>query len=250
MADKATLLVQIATLFADNNSGDISPADIRTALSDMVTADLNLDELTEQLAIAIIGAKALKLAPQSTDPSTAEGALFYDQVAKSIAYYNDTVKINLPAPEPLAIGQLRNGATQATLAITTTPIPFNGFGNDVFNLNTNITPIISGNGYRATFASMAGYDGYYDFNGTVSISSTGNVIVIFEFYKNGIATGLFSVIDLINNNINAGSASVSAFDRNGTVPTDEYEIYVYTSAGTSTITTGSFGFNMKRLGSV
>ena len=47
--DKNDLLIQIANELPDNNTGDINPSNIRTTESAMVTYNVNMEELTEQV---------------------------------------------------------------------------------------------------------------------------------------------------------------------------------------------------------
>jgi|LGVF01.2.fsa_nt_gb hypothetical protein len=150
---------------------------------------------------------------------------------------------------PVAIGQLRSDGSNVTQAINTTPQQIEGYGNAPFSINTNVQAIASGNGFRGTFSpSPGGFSGYYEFNGTVSITSTANTVIFLEAYVNGAPSGLISAIDLSNNNIDSGSAAISTFTEAIITEADLVEVYVYTAAGTSTITINSLGFNMKRLG--
>jgi hypothetical protein len=48
MADKTSLIAQIDSVLPDNNLGEISPADIRSVLYEMVASGLNLEELAAQ----------------------------------------------------------------------------------------------------------------------------------------------------------------------------------------------------------
>jgi len=92
MTDKATLTAQITNLLPDNNTGDISPADVRTVLNAMVDADLNLAELTQQLALGATYFESAGLTPLAVDPANQEGLVWYDDVNKTLAYYNNLGK--------------------------------------------------------------------------------------------------------------------------------------------------------------
>jgi hypothetical protein len=49
--DKNDLLTLVSTELPDNNTGDIEPTNLRVVLSQMISSDLNLDELTTQTAL-------------------------------------------------------------------------------------------------------------------------------------------------------------------------------------------------------
>ena len=90
--DKNDLIILIDSLMPDNNTGEISPEDLRTVLSSMVTADLNLEELTQQIANGTTYFAAAGLTPQLIDPAEQEGLVWYDAVNKTLAYYSNLGK--------------------------------------------------------------------------------------------------------------------------------------------------------------
>lgn len=92
--DKNGLLALIANLYPDNNANEITPSKLRQGLEEMVSSDLNLEELTEQLIKGMLA--QLLLTTTNPDPAWKEGLVFYDSVEKCLSYYNDEMdtKIN------------------------------------------------------------------------------------------------------------------------------------------------------------
>ena len=75
---------------------------------------------------------------------------------------------------------------------------------------------------------------------SLSGSYSANATISIAIYKNSIVTGLAGIIDLTNNNIDAGNLSVSGI---GTYsPNDVYEVRIWASAA------GTFTFNSLMLG--
>lgn len=371
--DKNTLLAMIANLYPDNTTQDITPSKLRQGLERMVNADLNLEELTEQLVKGAL--TQVLLAAANPDPAHTEGLVFYDQVEKALSYYNeetdtkintgqelvikvrnntlatitngqavrvdgstggipdivlaladsvangtpsgiathdipagdtgyitrigklsdidtsmwtegDTLyvsgttpglltnveqEISIPiafvltsnvsgqiytstsrAKELVALGQERSPAPPApsiTQNVTTTPAPFEGFDNSPFAVNTTVTNIASGNGNRAQFSpATTAFSGFYKLSGSAAITSSANVAIFLEVYINGTPTGLISAVDLTNNNINFGTASLASFTESQITPSDVIEPYIYCDTGTTTVTWNSLSFAIERLG--
>ena len=107
--DKNELLIQIATLINDNNNGEISPADIRTVLSAMVTADINMNELTDQFLSSIIrDAQSVIFNRLMDAPPHEEGALFYDKDKHALSYFNDAPNVTVNMGQELLIPVYNN----------------------------------------------------------------------------------------------------------------------------------------------
>lgn len=118
VGDKNELLILISTLFPDNNEGSITPADIRTGLSQMVTYDLNLSEETGQ---AVSGPIEFSENPTLNGQELAikgpnDGGLYvwyndgWIQKASFMATTNATISVNgdSAAPSFLPIDALEN----------------------------------------------------------------------------------------------------------------------------------------------
>lgn len=96
--DKNDLLNTISNSINDNNTGDVTPADVRTTESAIVTYNLNQKELTTQTVDGVVSflsgqeSKTVQLTPQLSDPPNSEGLVWYDNANKGIAFYNNLGK--------------------------------------------------------------------------------------------------------------------------------------------------------------
>ena len=149
-----------------------------------------------------------------------------------------------------AIGQA-NAITGLSDTIDATPSPLAIYGPNKFEKNVDVILTPTGGNYTATMSPASiGVSGFYRVSFSISISGTANTIYHFEIYKNSVATGVVAVVDLTNNNIDAGSASISVIVEAGLLYSDVLEIYTYTESGTATITEHSVIFNIERIGTV
>jgi hypothetical protein len=137
--DKNDLLIQIETHINDNTAGEISPADLRIVLSAMVTADLNLEELAQQIASGVTFFKAAGLTPQLIDPPNQEGTIWYDNVNKTLAYYNN-------------LGKQLFGSKKSFIVATTDSIPISS-DPDASSFFTGLTAINGIDGFEINVAS-------------------------------------------------------------------------------------------------
>lgn len=373
--NKNDLIALIDNLFADNTSNDITPSKLRQGLTEMISSDLNMEELTDQYLLGALTGLLLKTQAAQVDPAWQEGLVFWDDVEKALSYYNEEsdTKINcgqevvikvynnngatimngdavrfdtsvggiptvvrsladtlansassgiathdIPVGEtgyvtrtgkvsdvdtsmwsegdilyisdtvpggltnvppgivspiaivltsdvsgqiftatsrtqtPVALGQERSPLAptpSVTQSVTTTPQPFEGYDNSPFAINTTVTNIASGNGYRAQFSPESNaFSGFYKLSGTAAITSSANVAVFLEVYLNGSPTGLISAVDLTNPNIDFGTAALASFTESQLTPSDVIEAYIYCDTGTTTVTWNSLSFAIERLG--
>lgn len=145
-----------------------------------------------------------------------------------------------------AVGQAF-GAGQ-TQDITTTPTPLSGFNTgDNFTLNTTATEI----GARVQLSpASVGASGHYRVVFNVSLSSSNSDLLSFEIYINGTATGVKCLVDLRNNNIDAGNGSINSVTTSVLDNNDIVEIYCYNDGGTTSTTLDSVSLNIERIGNV
>lgn len=109
MGGKNALLIQIATLFADNANGDISPSDLRTGLSAMVSADLNLEELTTQEILGAINFTG-GITKNNLDVATVD--MVPENIPSAYCDYSVAPNLTLTTAE-----QLLTGWTAETVAV-------------------------------------------------------------------------------------------------------------------------------------
>ncbi len=148
-----------------------------------------------------------------------------------------------------AIGQI-GSISLATQNITTTPVLLEIYDNNPFEQNVTINQT-GASPYTASFSpSSVGATGFYEVSFSIALSSDTNERHFFEIYINGGATGVLGVIDLTNNNIDAGSTSFTAITGVTISHTDNVAIYVYSGGGSPTITVASCVTNMKRIGNI
>jgi len=155
-----------------------------------------------------------------------------------------------PVNDPFAIGQsfLSGSHTQA---LTTTPVPLEGYTDSPFTENMIITATASGGSFRAIIKPLSiSFTGFYEITSLLTMLSSSNVVVVTELYINGVATGLVGIKDFSSNLVDEGTALLHAFTQSQLSETDDIEIFVYTRSGTTTITIDNVLFNAKRLGSV
>lgn len=153
--------------------------------------------------------------------------------------------------DPFAIGQNFNNVS-STQAITTTPVPLEGYSSSPFAKNVIIaTPVGAGGDNRAIITpSSPAFSGFYRIVSELTMNSTGNVLVITELYINGSPTGLIGKYDFRSNQIDEGKATFNAFSEAVVTDSDDSEVYIYTLSGTTTITAQNIIFNAERLGTV
>lgn len=148
-----------------------------------------------------------------------------------------------------AIGQVGGAAGSPTQALTGTPVPVAGYDNTALpeiNVTANFT---AGSGqFEADFQpSSIGASGFYEVSFSVAGTYSANEIIQFTVYVNGSPTERFGVIDLSNNQIDAGSVSFTAITPEVIDNTETVEIFVEAS-GNGTFTYESLTFNVKRIG--
>lgn len=153
-----------------------------------------------------------------------------------------------------SIGQGRGRDEVQTL--NTTPAKCYSFDINKFEKNTNVTqvqnPAGGGEiGYSAEISPLnVGDSGFYEFSFSVTISATGNDVHIFELYVDGVASGFLGIVDLSNNNIDAGSTSFTGITETVLTNSNTVEIYAYTVSSPSTVTYESALVSIKKIGNV
>ena len=107
--DKNDLLIQIATELPDNNTGDINPANIRTTESALVTYNVNMEELTEQVIQGVLKhMQGTKFNSLVTPPAHDKGLVFYDDESNSLSYYNEEEDVTVNLGQETLIRVLNN----------------------------------------------------------------------------------------------------------------------------------------------
>ena len=198
--DKNDLLVKIATYINDNTAGEISPADLRIVLSAMVTADLNLEELTQQIANGITYFKSAGLIPQVSDPVQQEGLIWYDDLNKALAYYDNLGKKTFGSKGSFIV------ATSDTIPISNDP--------DASSFFTGLAAINGIDGFEVDLASgsVRNISGrtLSVMSGTVSTqpSKTGGAATILDLFSE-------TSTDLITWTKNANSARTYTITNTG-----------------------------------
>ena len=149
-----------------------------------------------------------------------------------------------------AIGQV-GYLTSASQAISSTPTKLQVFNNSLFEKNVNI---VQAGGAPEWTAEMSpgsiGASGFYKMDFNISISSTANDIHIFEVYINDTPSNILGIIDLNNNNIDAGSTAFSVISPTIITSADKIEMWVYTDSGAASISVASCVFSITRIGNV
>lgn len=147
----------------------------------------------------------------------------------------------------VALGQVGgNGRTQA---ITTTPAPITAYENTYnFEKNVSITNIGATNLRAQMSPASVGASGYYRIVFEVALTSTDNDLLTFTIYINGAPTSVSTIVDLRNNNIDAGSGSINAITDVVILDTDVIEVYANNDGGTSDVTFTSATNNIERIG--
>lgn len=148
-----------------------------------------------------------------------------------------------------ALGQ--SSGLNKTQTITATPAGVTAYDNNAFELNTIVTHTGTTNLTTSIAPSREAASGYYRVSFNVSITAVANDLYTFEVYKNGLATGVLALIDLRNNNIDAGSCAISGLSQTAPLtPSDNIEVYAYSSGGGGGVTYESALLNIERLGNV
>ena len=148
---------------------------------------------------------------------------------------------------PIALGQV-SGDNETDL-LTIIPSPLLAYANtDNFEKSVSIT--YSGTSpYSASISpETIGVSGFYRVTFSISITGTANAIHVFAIYLNGVDSTLSVNIDLTNNNIDTGSASLSAITQSVITNTDSVEIYGYTNGANSTVLYETAIFSIERIG--
>ena len=150
--------------------------------------------------------------------------------------------------EQTAIAQSSTGAAH-TQALTSTPVPAEGFSNAPFAKNIVVTSTSSNGSFRSAFTPIsAPLSGFYEVNFMLTGESSSNEIVIAELYKNGVALGLIGKVDFTNNTIDEGTVILNGFTEAVLTEADTLEVYLYTQGGATSFTVANAVFNIKRLG--
>lgn len=102
--DKAYLLNIASTNITDNNAFENTPARLRTTLSSNITYNLNLAEETEQIVSGAIKHNSQQsFATTMTVPIHQEGAYFYNNVKKTLSYYNENQDVTVDIGRELLV---------------------------------------------------------------------------------------------------------------------------------------------------
>ncbi len=174
MADNNDLLVQIATLFADNNTGEISPADLSTSLSAMVTASLNLDETTRQEMLSVLSTNSpIAFDPEMPAPTYEEGLLFYDSDKRCFSYYNNKSAVSVNIGREVLI-QVHN-TTASTILNGSAVRPTGAISGLVSIAPSDASALVTAGCYAVTTMDIpAGTTGYCAYIGEVdSVDTSG-----------------------------------------------------------------------------
>jgi len=143
-----------------------------------------------------------------------------------------------------AFGSLR------TQTLTTTPQALTAYDATIFETNVTVTQTGVTNLTAAMSPTSIGASGFYRVGFTVAMTSGSNALYTFEVYINGSPTGVLALVDLRNNNVDAGSGSINALTQTIISDTDSIEIYGYADGGTNAVTYTSATLNIDRIGNV
>ena len=141
-----------------------------------------------------------------------------------------------------ALGSLR------TQTLTTTPQALTAFDAAIFEKNVVVTQTGATNLTASMSPVSIGASGFYRVGFTLALTSASNALYTFEVYINGSPTGVLALVDLRNNNVDAGSASINALTQTIISDTDNIEIYGYADGGTNAVTYTSATLNVERIG--
>jgi hypothetical protein len=152
--------------------------------------------------------------------------------------------------DPIALAQSRTDSPIHTQALTTSPVPLEGYNNTPFSRNMTVTNTAVVGSFRASFApENITLSGFYQFAGNLTLSNiSANVVVFLEFYINGVASGIFTRIDASQASISSGSTTVAALAEQIITDSDVLELYVYLNTGTANVDIENVVFNADRLG--
>lgn len=170
------------------------------------------------------------------------GVVLVSDAVDGVILVNPSGIINITA-----IGQ--STGLNTSQALTTTPVPLEGYNNNALELNTVVTHTGTTNLTTQISPASIGASGYYKNDFKIAMSSTSNNRFIFELYKNAIPTGFKAVVDLSNNNIDSGGDSIMIYSQTPILETDVLEIYAY-SDGNGTANIDSVSFSISRAGVV
>jgi len=148
-----------------------------------------------------------------------------------------------------AIGQMTGGFSESQ-SISTTPAPLAVYTGTPFEKNVTVN-LTGADPFEAEMLPASiGATGFYDVSFSVAMGSVTNALFFFELYVNSLGTGIVGVVDLSNNNTDAGSTSFAAITPVVIDNTIDLEIYIYSDSGTPTAVVESCVFNIKRIGNV
>lgn len=144
-----------------------------------------------------------------------------------------------------ALAEAHSSADYTMTGVTPTPVPLNGYDASLISVGVTATLTPTAGSNTANFTVNAGKDGIYRVTMSIEVFSNTNESIDFILNINGVPTEFKTGVDLSDNAIDIGSASINTFV--SLVATDVVEIYINSDGATMSILIDSLTFTLEKV---